>query len=372
VFTSAESAATLSRRFDRINPHHIWNSVAIKIGLFNHKGGVSKTTTTFNLGWMLAEKGKRVILVDADPQCNLTGIVMGFRGPTELERFFTEEAERNLRAGLSPAFESRPKAIEGIDCVPVPGRDGLFLLPGHIRLAEYEVTLGIAQELSGSLQALQNLPGSISYLLDRTADRHQADFILIDMSPSLSSINQNLLMTSEYFIVPSAPDFYSLMALDSLANVLPKWRRWADQAKAMSTFRDADYPFPQADPRFLGVIIQNYRPRAGQPAQAFQRWIDQIDVVAQTTLLPSLAGASMSLPTEKYAECGLHKGYRLATIPDFNSLIAASQEHQTPVFALTAGQMAAGGVIKQQFEESRDRFHGMFSDLADAILCLTN
>jgi len=50
--------------------------VGKKISLFNHKGGVSKTTTTFNLGWMLAEKGKKVVIVDADPQCNLTGMVL--------------------------------------------------------------------------------------------------------------------------------------------------------------------------------------------------------------------------------------------------------------------------------------------------------
>ncbi|WP_201029053.1 ParA family protein [Cylindrospermopsis raciborskii] len=59
-----------------------------KIALFNHKGGVSKTTTTFNLGWMLAEKGKRVILVDTDPQCNLTGMAWLYWGikPQQLDR----------------------------------------------------------------------------------------------------------------------------------------------------------------------------------------------------------------------------------------------------------------------------------------------
>ena len=59
-----------------------------RIALFNHKGGVSKTTTTFNLGWRLAQMGKRVILADADPQSNLTGLVLGYEGPSELEEFY--------------------------------------------------------------------------------------------------------------------------------------------------------------------------------------------------------------------------------------------------------------------------------------------
>src|ERR1700722_14102671 len=100
-----------------------------RIALFNHKGGVSKTTTTFNLGWKLASKGHRVVMVDSDPQCSLSGLVLGYKGQDEFEAFYEKHPERNIRAGLAPAFESRPKEIEAVECVPVKGNDNLFLLP---------------------------------------------------------------------------------------------------------------------------------------------------------------------------------------------------------------------------------------------------
>ena len=58
------------------------------ICLFNHKGGVSKTTTVFNLGWMLGALGKRIVMADFDPQCNLTGMVLGFQGIDDLEKTY--------------------------------------------------------------------------------------------------------------------------------------------------------------------------------------------------------------------------------------------------------------------------------------------
>src|SRR5215218_4415031 len=118
------------------------------IALFNHKGGVSKTTTTFNLGWMLAEKGRRVVMVDTDPQCNLTGLVLDYSQTDDLDAFYKDHPDQNIRAGLAPAFESQPRPIESIEAVPVAHREGLLLIPGHVNLSEYEVTLGIAQELS--------------------------------------------------------------------------------------------------------------------------------------------------------------------------------------------------------------------------------
>ena len=119
------------------------------INLFNHKGGVSKTTTTFNLSWMLAKLGKKVLMVDFDPQCNLTGMVLGYEGIEDLENSYESDPPNNVKDALAPAFESKPKQISAADCKIVKGIKNLYLLPGHIGIAEYETSLGVAQELSG-------------------------------------------------------------------------------------------------------------------------------------------------------------------------------------------------------------------------------
>ena len=343
--------------------------MAQRIALFNHKGGVSKTTTTFNLGWMLASKGKKVILVDADPQCNLTGIVLGYTGITEFEQFYKKET--NLRDGIAAAFESRPKLIEAVECISVKGQKDLFLLPGHIRLSEYEVTLGIAQELSGSIQTLQNLPGSISYLLQKTAETFDADYVLIDMNPGLSSINQNLLMTSDFFIVPTNPDYFSVMAIESLATVLPKWHTWVEKARTLPVLTTATYPFPKVTPKFLGIIVQNYRPRGGVPAAGLQKWIDEINEIVSSKLVSELRKIGMMLPDQVYRAENMGTASCLATIPDFNTLIAKSQDHQTPVFALTSEQIGQSGTVLENTLKSRDNFKQIFSELADKIIRLT-
>ena len=344
-----------------------------KIALFNHKGGVSKTTTTFNLGWMLASKGKRVILVDSDPQCNLTGMALGEQ--TEDDEARIQEiynTTSNIKTGLAPAFESQPRAIEAVDCIPIQDRDGLFLLPGHVGFAEYEVHLGIAQELSGSLQALRNLPGAIHDLLEKTATKLNADYILIDMSPSLGSINQNLLMISDFFLVPTTADFFSVMAIDSLTKVLPRWRAWAKSANSLQILKDANYPFPEVDVRFLGTIVQNYRIIRGKETTAFQTWIEKIEKSVSEKLIPTLIHSHMMLPSQAYLDQGIQSSLVLAKISNFNSLIALSQEHRTPVYELTAQQLGQRGIVLKNNQQKQIEFRQTFSDLADKIITLSS
>ncbi|MCZ6653295.1 MAG: AAA family ATPase [Planctomycetota bacterium] len=341
--------------------------MASQIALFNHKGGVSKTTTCFNLGWMLANKGKQILLVDCDPQCNLTGMVLGFRGEEEFNTVYEAPGIKNIRDGLAPAFESRPNPIVPVDCEEVAGQPNMHLLPGHIGLAEYEVTLGIAHELSGSLVTLQNLPGSLSHLFSLTADIYDADYIIIDMSPSLGAINQNLLMTSDFFIVPMAPDYFSVMATDSLATVLPKWAAWSRQASQNKVLRNATYPYPDKMPKFLGTVVQKYRPRKGGPSQAFQKWIDDIEAGVRKNLIPRLEACSMLLDKSVYDAANCPLGSPLLQMSDFNSLIALSQKHSAPIFELTDQQLGQTGTVLENTKRSMHKFRELYSDAADRI-----
>jgi len=329
------------------------------ITLFNHKGGVCKTTTTYHLGWKLSQKGKRVLLVDADSQCNLTLSVIG---EDNYEKWVTDNPLNNLKSCLSYAWESKPELIPAADCVKVKNNDNLFLLPGNFDITEFEVQLGISFQLGFS--TMKNLPGSFYYLLQKTAEKLNIDYVLVDLNPSLSAINQDFIISSDYFIIPASPDYFSQMAIKSIARILPNWEKWAKQARIY--FKDSTYPLPESTPKFLGYTINDFNIRNGAPTTAFQGIIDRIDLTITNELIPSLKTENMLLADEKYND-----NYCLAKISTFNTLQAKYQTYGVPVFALSDEQLEyTGNVLKQQ-QEQRDNFDTIFSDFADIILTMT-
>jgi cellulose biosynthesis protein BcsQ len=368
--------------------------------MFNHKGGVSKTTTTFNLAWMLASRGKRVIMVDADPQCNLTGLILGLNAewpPEDIadedydqqseqfsttqdatEDFWTKHFKQTLYGALKPAFESEPRLLEPVQCFPIEGREGLFLLPGHLQLGEYDVVLSVAQELSGSLLPLRNLPGSIYYLLMETAEALSADLVIVDMSPGLGALNQNIVSVSDLLIVPTSPDYFSIMALQSLARILPRWMRWAEAASGNAVLAEAPYPFPKPRLRLAGTVIQRYRlyrsatPEEpyGTPTGPFRAWIDKVTRAAERDFVPALAAAKLTFPETVYADADIPASRVLAQIQEFNSLLPKSQEHRVPVYELTAQQLDQVGIVLEGSMRQISSLHRIFTDLASKVEAL--
>jgi chromosome partitioning protein len=333
------------------------------ISLFNHKGGVSKTTTAFNLGWALADRGHKTLIVDADPQCNLTGTVLGFDGVSDFTDFYQKNPNANISDCLSPIFQATGQPLAPAKITPTTHAN-LFLLAGNIDLAENETQIAVALSTSAAIPALQNIPGSLCALLRLTVDEHDLDAVIIDMSPSVGALNQCLLMGSSHFIVPTSPDYYCNQAISSLARVLPRWNTTVTQFRSENLL----YPFPKQPPKFCGIISQRYRPRLGNPARSFQEWINIIKGTVLRELIPTLTSNSMCVSIQEFnaSEPG-DTPYNLANIADFNSLIAQSQKHSTPVFALSDGQLEQVGVVLENMKKSRDDFSQTFDALANSV-----
>lgn len=342
-----------------------------KIAIFNHKGGVSKTTSAFNIGWILARKGKRVLLVDADSQCNLTLFCLGHQ---EYEKMY-EDGFDNIKDGLSPAFKAKPKLIEASNCKEVKRNKSLFLLPGHIDLSEYEVELGVSFQLSNAFGTMKNLPGSFNYLIEKTAEKYKADYVLIDMNPSLSAINQVLLVSSDYFVVPTSPDMFSYMAVKSLARILPTWEKWAQLARP--TFSDAEYPLPKNTPKFIGYTINDFNLSGGKANIEFAKLMDKIGEAVVKELVPNLQKEGMIVSDAAYDIAyklnSQVKGFRheinkfcIAEISNFNKLIAVSNSSSIPVYELSATS------FKEGQKNTYFWFKRLFDLIADKIIILTN
>ena len=337
------------------------------ISLFNHKGGVSKTTTAFNLGWMLAEQGHKTLVVDADPQCNLTALVLDYNAVEDIEDFYKSNPGCDIATGLQPVMEGSLSGLQSGAPIQT-ANDNLYLYCGNLSLSEFETQISVALTTSQAIPAIRNIPGSVNALLRKTGEELDFEYIIIDMSPSVGALNQCLLMSSDYFIVPTSPDFFCAQAIKSLANVVPRWNT------EVNTFRaeNVDYKFPLSPPKFLGFISQRYRPRGGAPAKSFQRWIDVIKHTVSEELIPSLSPLGMSIQLEEFSSCvSGDEPFNLANIADFNSLIAQSQKHNVPVFALSDDEIEQGGVILEKMKESRENFRSVFSSLASEVHSLT-
>ncbi len=342
-----------------------------KIAVFNHKGGVSKTTTSFSLGWALSQKGKKVLLVDTDSQCNLTLYALGI---DKFDQLYTENPCDNIYTSLEPAFKSQPKLISATNCIEI--NKNLFLLPGHLNFTENEVQMGIAMQLSSAFGSMQNLPGAISYLIDKVSEKYHIDIVIFDMNPSLSSINEDVFICSDYFIIPCSPDLFSLLSIDSLKRVLINWERWAVQARTV--FSGSTYPLPKNTPKFLGYTINDFNLSYGRPQTTFKEFMDRISNKIVHELVPALSSVNMTLDDDKYQQAyqsmknsakrqniDYQDYYCLAQISNFNKLIALSNNLSKPVFELTLKDTDSDGQ-----QRTLDWFKFLYQAFAERVLSL--
>ncbi|MER9677562.1 ParA family protein [Mesorhizobium sp. M0208] len=338
--------------------------MAKRLVVFNHKGGVSKTTSSYNIGWTIA-RNSRVLLVDADPQCNLSGLILG----DDFERYYTEDATKNqnIKDGVSAAFDGRPVPIAPVACFSPPRAPNLFLLAGHANLSEYDASLTFAQTANNAITTLQNLPGAFAELLRLTEQRYNIEYTIIDLNPGLSAINQNLLLISDAFIVPTNPDPFSIMALDTLTTVLPRWVSW--KKGAVDLFANSAYPLPAGIPKFVGVLIQRFNIRKGKAAKPYRDNIGEIKAKVSGSVFKAWAAVGMTLPTADY-EGIADDAFCLGEIPDFQGLLPKSHEAGVPVFDLSDAEIHETGPVMAGFQEKRGSFRAQFDEIGAKIIAI--
>jgi hypothetical protein len=184
-------------------------------------------------------------------------------------------------------------------------------------------------------------------------------------------------MSSDYFLVPTSPDFFCWQAVGSLTKNIQKWHKEINRFKEDNGFANNTYAIRNA-PQFIGTIQQRYRPRNDKPAKSFQNWIDKIRDEINTKLIPAMRNLGCVVDGKKFDEIIQGSGlaaYDIAHIADFNSLIAISQQLSKPVFSLSDSEIKDVGNVfgyaLETMKSSRDDFLKTFQRLAKSVEALT-
>ena len=225
----------------------------VRITIYNHKGGVGKTTLTVNVAFALSSLGKSVLLVDSDPQCNLTSYLLADDVVDDLLDHSNDQNGRTIWSAVKPVIDSTG-SVRLVDLTEI---GDVALLPGDIRLSEFEEFLGDAwadgfKRRMGALRATS----SISYLISSLHRQRDFDFVFYDTGPNIGPLNRVLLLDSDFFIVPVACDLFSTRALATLGHTIKKW---ITDAETIDAIAPDDAMALKGRPKFLGYIPQRFR-----------------------------------------------------------------------------------------------------------------
>lgn len=322
------------------------------ISLFNNKGGVGKSTLAFHLSNILAEMDYKVLLMDLDPQCNLTICGMDeekLHAIWSEEDSFIEDFDSSVKR-MSPAdYDAFLKKPRTIHFLLKPAEDGqgelpqipppvniaqnLDLIPGRLTIHKYENK--ISERWSGaylgealSIRTITN----IRTIAEEYSRINEYDYVIIDTSPSLGALNKVIISTVDGFLIPALPDMFSMYGIRNIGNALKQWSKEFNTIYSLIS-EDKRTKFPTDFVRFLGYTIYNAKKYSGitpwDLAQAQYNYAQKIPATIDEYI--SIEVRSHLTPIQANSPVGL-----TSIMHSHNTLPNMAQKYKRPIWRIPA------------------------------------
>jgi chromosome partitioning protein len=320
------------------------------VAFFNNKGGVGKTTLCYHVAWMLRELSVPTLVLDLDPQANLTA---AFLEDDKVEELWNGGTRHSVYGALAPLLEGEGGVadphVEEIEA-------GLNLVPGDLLLsgAEQELSNTWSMAMSGNVRAFR-VTAAFWTAAQQAARATAARIVLVDVGPNLGAVNRAAMVASDHVIVPIAPDLYSLQGLRNLGPTLRQWRLdWHDRRERNPR---PDLPLPSGDMEPRGYVVLQHGVRLDRVVGAYDRWLRRVPGEYRRSVLEEQGDNAPQ--AEQDPLC-------LGLLKHYHSLVPLAQEARKPVFLLRSADGAIGA-----HQQAVQAAYGHFKLLTERILSVT-
>jgi len=270
------------------------------LSVFNNKGGVGKSTLTYHLAYALSEIGVKTLMIDLDPQSNLSLFALSDEQIEKIwddEEPFIEDYEKAKKEVSEERFKEVHSSPRSVHYILKPSEDGqseeselppcveinknLSLIPGRLTLHLFENKLSKqwSEAFLGEPQALR-IVTAIRNICKKYAEKLGFEIVLIDTSPSLGILNKVIISNSDGFLIPCAPDMFSGYGIKNIGNALDTWKRDFDTMMSLLP-KSKKENLPKNFVKLLGYTIYNAKKREDavnnlKIAKAHHNWAQKL------------------------------------------------------------------------------------------------
>lgn len=325
------------------------------VSIFNNKGGVGKTTYLYHIAHLLADRGKKVLMVDCDSQCNLSAYSLS---DETIKKSWAEDGNSIFKQ-IEPVFKTTGDIRSRKPTRVINTHKELYIIPGDLFLSDYEDRLGDTWNgAKGGNEADLRAQSAIYRVIKDSAKKVKADIVLIDLGPNLGALNRAVIAGSDCFITPVAPDLFSIQGTKNLGNKLVRWRQEWEQCNASW---HGDIEIPKGRPTYLGYVIQqhNQRTTATQMTRGWSIYKNQLEPAIRGNIVEKLE------PVNQVAQWD-DDNYQLGLIPNLHSMIPYSLNAKKPIFHCNSTDGLNGSHISKA-RDSEAHFHDVVEMLEHVI-----